>query len=53
MGSYLLTGDELTMTSGPRMGKRYHRISDRFVRLLDARGEESDLRCIRQTRNND
>lgn len=52
MGAYLLTGDRLTMTSGPRRGQRYHRLSTGFLRLIGPDGKDSDLRCVRQTRNN-
>lgn len=53
MGSYLMTGDTLTMTSGPRTGKRYRRMSDGFVRLIDERGQPGDLRCVKRHRNAD
>ncbi len=48
-GTYLLTGDTLVMTSGPRQGKRYHRQSSGFLRLS---GPDGELRCVRQHRNN-
>ncbi|MEO6717144.1 MAG: hypothetical protein ABIM50_07835 [Novosphingobium sp.] len=52
MGSYLLAGDQLTMTSGPLQGKRYQRQSEGFVRMLDAEGNPGDLRCVRRKGNN-
>jgi hypothetical protein len=52
LGSYLLAGDHLTMTSGPRRGKRYRRVSEGFVRLIGADGQDSELRCVRRKRNN-
>ena len=52
MGSYLLAGDQLTMTGGPLQGKRYKRQSQGFVRLLDDKGNPGDLRCVRRKRNN-
>ncbi|MGE3690607.1 MAG: hypothetical protein AB7F98_04425 [Novosphingobium sp.] len=52
MGSYLLTGDTLTLTSGPFEGKRYHRLSGGFLRKIGPDGKDSDLRCIRRKRNN-
>jgi hypothetical protein len=52
MGSYLLTGDQLIMTGGPHMGKRYKRVSQGFVRLLDAQGRTGDVRCVRRKPNN-
>lgn len=52
MGSYLLAGDQLTMTGGPLQGKRYKRQSEGFVRKLDEQGNPGDLRCVRAKRNN-
>ena len=52
MGSYLLAGDQLTMTGGPLQGKRYKRQSEGFVRKLDDQGNPGDLRCVRRKRNN-
>jgi hypothetical protein len=52
LGSYLLVGEQLTMTSGPHVGKRYKRQSGGFVRKLDAQGKASDLRCVLRKRNN-
>lgn len=51
-GIYLLTGDLLVMTTGPRQGERYARKTSGFLRMLDAQGNESRLRCVRRTRNN-
>ena len=51
-GSYLLIGDILTMTSGPKRGQKFSRISDNFLRKLERDGTESTLRCVRRTRNN-
>ncbi len=51
-GSYLLTGDLLVMTSGPKRGQKFTRLSNNFLRKLDAQGKESTLRCVRRTRNN-
>ena len=52
LGSYLLTGDTLTMTSGPHEGKRYRRLSGNFLRKMGEDGKDTDLRCIRRRRNN-
>ena len=52
LGSYLLTGEQLTMTGGPHRGKRYKRLSTGFVRKLDAAGTPGDLRCVRRNPNN-
>ena len=50
--AYLLTGDVLVMTSGPKNGQRFHRISNRFLRLIGPGGHDSPLRCIRRVVNN-
>lgn len=47
-GSYLLTGDMLVMTSGPKRGERFNRLSNNFLRKLAANGGESTLRCVRR-----
>jgi hypothetical protein len=51
-GSYLLTGDRLTMTSGPKNGQKFVRLSGNFLRKLDASGKETALRCVRRVVNN-
>ncbi|MDB5725256.1 MAG: hypothetical protein JWQ16_2010 [Novosphingobium sp.] len=51
-GAYLLTGDVLIMTSGPKRGQRFNRLSSNFLRKLAPDGTETALRCIRRTRNN-
>ena len=51
-GAYLLTGDLLVMTSGPKRGQRFNRLSSNFLRKLAADGTEGALRCVRRTRNN-
>lgn len=51
-GTYLLTGDLAQMTSGPQKGVRYRRISENFLRRLNADGSESPLRCVRSVPNN-
>ena len=45
-GSYLLTGDRVTMTSGPHKGRRLHRLSRGFLREVDADGSDGLLRCV-------
>jgi hypothetical protein len=52
LGSYLLVGEQLTMTGGPHVGKRYKRQSGGFVRKLDEQGKPGDLRCVLRKRNN-
>ena len=48
-GTYLLRGNELVMTNGPRQGDRYVRLSDQFLRKKDADGNPTRLRCVRST----
>ncbi len=45
-GTYLLLGDRVEMTSGPRRGLRYNRLSRGFLRLVGPDGLSSDLRCV-------
>ena len=51
-GTYLATGDEIRMTTGPKTGERYRRVSDNYLRKLTADGKESNIRCIRRVLNN-
>ncbi len=51
-GSYLASGDQIRMTSGPKAGQRYRRVSDATLRKLTADGRDTDLRCIRTVLNN-
>jgi hypothetical protein len=51
-GTYLLTDDVLTMTSGPMQGQRYRKKSGNFLRLIAPDGSDSALRCVRQVSNN-
>lgn len=46
-GSYLLLGDLLTFTSGPREGDRFSVESTAMVHKLSPAGEELPLRCVR------
>lgn len=46
-GTYLLTGNQLRFTRGPMLGARFHRTSPNVVRLLNASGEPTDVRCVR------
>ncbi len=52
IGTYLLTGDLVEMTSGPKKGQQFRQLSDNFLRALDATAKETDLRCVRQVQNN-
>ncbi|MDP3907174.1 hypothetical protein [Novosphingobium sp.] len=51
-GTYLLTGDLVTLTSGPRKGEKYHKLSGNFLRRMNPDGTDSDLRCVRKVENN-
>ena len=51
-GTYLLVGDTVTMTSGPKRGQRFHRLSQNFLREMTADGRDGSLRCVRQVTNN-
>lgn len=51
-GTYLLTGDLLVLTSGPKRGNKFNRISDNFLRKLGSDGKDSALRCVRKVLNN-
>jgi len=48
IGSYLLTGERVTMTSGPHQGRKFHRIGRGFLRAVEADGSDGALRCVRQ-----
>ena len=51
-GTYLLVGDTVTMTSGPKKGQQFRKLSNNFLRELDSAARETDLRCVRQVQNN-
>ena len=51
-GTYLLTGDVLMMTGGPKYGQTFHRINNSFLRKSDASGADTTLRCVRRVLNN-
>lgn len=51
-GSYLLIEDAMVITSGPKRGQKFRRVSAGFLRKLAADGSDSDLRCVRRTANN-
>jgi hypothetical protein len=52
-GSYLITNDNVAMTSGPLNGNRYIRQSHGFLRLIGDDRLPGKLRCVLSTRNND
>jgi hypothetical protein len=51
-GTYLVTGDLVAMTSGPKRGQKFHRLSDNFLRQIGPDGKDGPLRCVRQVVNN-
>jgi hypothetical protein len=51
-GSYLLTGDVVTMTGGKLKGLKLHQISDGFLRQIVAGGADGELRCVLGTAGN-
>ena len=51
-GTYLLTGDMLTFTSGPKEGEIFRRITTGFMRKTDAAGANTTMRCVRRVVNN-
>ena len=51
-GTYLLTGNVLAFTSGPKYGQTFHRITNSFLRKTDASGTDTTLRCVRRVINN-
>lgn len=51
-GSYLLTGDLVHMTGGKLAGLKFRRISDGFLRRIDANGQDGEMRCVLATPGN-
>ena len=51
-GSYLLTGDLVTMTGGKLKGVRFQRVSEGFLRRLGPNGTAGEMRCVRGTPGN-
>ena len=47
-GTYLLRGERIEFTSGPRKGEAYQVIRAGFVRLIGPDGTPGRLRCVRQ-----
>jgi len=45
-GTYLRRGDRIDMTSGPRKGEAYRIVRTGFLKLLQADGKLSRLRCV-------
>lgn len=51
-GTYLFWGGTLEITSGPKQGQRFRRVTPNLLRRLNADGNEGALRCIREVLNN-
>lgn len=51
-GTYLLTGDTVNFTSGPKQGQKFSRLSGNFLRQIGPDGQPGDLRCVRRVVNN-
>jgi len=46
-GTYILRGNELTFTRGPKKGEMFERIGDNQLRKLTASGSSTNLLCTR------
>jgi len=51
-GTYLLTGKNMVMTSGPFKGRKFQRLGDGFLRHLGPDAAIRPMRCVLSTRNN-
>lgn len=49
-GSYLMTGDMVTMTGGKLRGLKLHRVSGNFLRKVEPNGSDGEMRCFRNSR---
>ncbi|WP_207078416.1 hypothetical protein [Novosphingobium sp. KA1] len=49
-GSYLMTGDSVTMTGGKLKGEKLHRTAPAFLRVVGADGQDSEIRCVLTSR---
>jgi hypothetical protein len=47
-GTYLMTSDRVTFTSGPREGMKFRQMRAGFLRQTAADGSEGALRCVRK-----
>ena len=52
IGTYLLTGGKVVMTSGPKRGTNYRRVASGTLRLLGRDGSDTTLNCVRAVANN-
>ncbi len=49
VGAYLLLGQDLTMTSGAFRGRRFVLVGAGIAHPLDAQGQRTGERCVRQS----
>ena len=46
-GTYILRGDKLTFTAGPKNGEKFDRVGENQLRKVKLDGTKSELLCIR------
>jgi len=46
-GTYIMRGDSLTFTQGPKKGERFSRVGANQLRKLDSSGTRTELLCTR------
>ena len=46
-GTYILRGDKLTFTAGPKNGERFDRVGENQLRKVERNGTKSELLCTR------
>ncbi|WP_298303077.1 elongation factor P [uncultured Erythrobacter sp.] len=46
-GTYILRGNRLTFTAGPKNGQRFERVGQNQLRKVDVEGKRSELLCTR------
>lgn len=49
-GSYLLTGEYVTMTGGKLRGLKLHRLKNTYLRKVEDNGTDGEMRCVRSSR---
>ncbi len=52
IGTYLLTGSKVVITSGPKRGISYRRVAGGTLRRIEHDGSDSALSCVRAVANN-
>lgn len=46
-GTYILRGENLTFTRGPKKGEQFERVGDNQLRKINKSGDRGDLLCTR------